>query len=138
MFYWVVEKRPWLLNGGLLLVEHWPASGEWENARLHCYSCWGKAYGIPLKLLSKKKVRKIVNSVGDALEINFDSTKASFWSNFIRFQVEINVDRAICPGRFLPGEGKAKWVQFKFEKLLFMCFKCGMIGHEKATVRNPC
>ncbi|KAL5557420.1 hypothetical protein UlMin_039656 [Ulmus minor] len=137
MLYWVVEKRPWMLNGGLLLVEHWQMSREWENARLHCYSCWGKAYGIPLKLLSEENIRQIVNSTGDVLEINFDSAKASFWGNFIQFKVEINVDRAICPSRFVPGEGKAKWVQFKFEKLPFMCFKCGMIGHKKANCEKP-
>ncbi|KAL5562034.1 hypothetical protein UlMin_031781 [Ulmus minor] len=137
MFYWVVEKRPWLLNGGLLLVDNWPVTGEWENARLNSYSCWGKEIRIPLKLLSDKNIGKIVSSAGEALEINFDLAKALFWRNFVRFKVEINVDKSVCPGRFVSGDGKEKWVQFKYEKLSFMCFKCGLIRHEKTNCEKP-
>ncbi|KAL5578890.1 hypothetical protein UlMin_011332 [Ulmus minor] len=137
LFYWVVEKRPWLLNGGVLLVDHWLVSGDWENARLNCYSCWEKAFGIPLKLLSEKNIRQIVNLAGEALEINFDLAKTSFWKNFVHFKVEINIDKAIYPGRFVSGDEKTKWVQFKYEKLPFMCFRCGLIGHEKANCQHP-
>ncbi|KAL5564162.1 hypothetical protein UlMin_027326 [Ulmus minor] len=137
LFYWVIEKRPWTLNGGVLLVDYWPVSGDWEKASLNYYSCWGKAYGIPLKLLTENNVRRIVSSAGETLDVHLDSAKTTFWRNFIRFKVGINVDKAICPGRFVPGDVNAKWVQFKYDKLPFMCFKCGLIGHEKASCEQP-
>ncbi|KAL5539672.1 hypothetical protein UlMin_043673 [Ulmus minor] len=137
LYYWFVEKRPWLLNGGVLLVNQWPISGVWQSARLSCYSCWGKAFGIPLRLLTTKNIEKIISSAGVALEVDFESAKTSFWRNFVRFKVEIDVDKSICPGRFVLGDNKPTWVQFKFKKLSFMCFKCGMIGHDKAGCDQP-
>ena len=45
------------------------------------------------------------------------------------------MDEAICPRRFVPREGKQKWVHFKYENYPtgYKFFKCGFVGHEHSS-----
>ena len=39
LYEMVVEMRPWLLNGGVLFVDRWPESGEWNDTNLSTFPC---------------------------------------------------------------------------------------------------
>ncbi|KAL5563662.1 hypothetical protein UlMin_033409 [Ulmus minor] len=127
----VLESRPWRLNGGVLFIDRWPNSGDWMDANLSSFSCWVKAFGIPLHLLTEKNIRKIAGYAGEVEEIQFDNAQNAHWRNFIRFKATIQSDNSISLGRFVPGNGRQIWVQFKYERLPIMCYKCGLIGHDK-------
>ncbi|KAL5545349.1 hypothetical protein UlMin_009133 [Ulmus minor] len=128
----LLESRPWRLNGGVLFIDRWPNSGDWKDANLSSFSCWVKAFGIPLHLLTEKNINKIARHAGEVEEIQFDNAQNAHWRNFIRFKATINSDSSISPGRFVPGNKGPVWVQFKYERLPILCYKCGLIGHEKS------
>ncbi|KAL5546787.1 hypothetical protein UlMin_006474 [Ulmus minor] len=128
----VIESRPWRLNGGVLFIDRWPNSGDWKDANLSSFSCWVKAFGIPLHLLTEKNINKIARHAGEVEEIQFDNAQNAHWRNFIRFKATIQSDSSISPGRFVSGNGGPVWVQFKYERLPILCYKCGLIGHEKS------
>ncbi|KAL5541994.1 hypothetical protein UlMin_009704 [Ulmus minor] len=127
----VLESRPWRLNDGVLFIDRWPNSGDWMDANLSSFSCWVTAFGIPLHLFTEKNIRKIAGYAGEVEEIQFDNAQNAHWRNFIRFKATIQSDNSISPGRFVPGNGRQIWVHFKCERLSIMCYKCGLIGHDK-------
>ena len=65
------------------------------------------------------------------MEVQFESTQRAHWRNYIRFKAIINMENALCPGRFAPKPRKQAWVQFKYERLPIFCYKYGFIGHEQ-------
>ena len=57
-----MEKRHWLLNDDVLLVDKFPNSGEQKEEKLDRCPFSGKVKGVPLKLLTKNNVESIVIS----------------------------------------------------------------------------
>uniref|UniRef100_A0A803NGM9 CCHC-type domain-containing protein n=1 Tax=Cannabis sativa TaxID=3483 RepID=A0A803NGM9_CANSA len=52
----ILNKQPWIFNGGLLLLENWPSSGLWREARLdksifvgRYIPCGGRKFWIQFK-----------------------------------------------------------------------------------------
>ncbi|KAL5580691.1 hypothetical protein UlMin_013133 [Ulmus minor] len=137
LYEMVVEMRPWLLNGGVLFVDRWPESGEWKDANLSTFPCWVRATSIPLQLITEKNIKKIANQAGEVVEVQFESTQKAHWRNYICFKSIINMENALCPGRFVMGPKKQAWVEFKYERLSIFCYKCGFIGHEQSHCEIP-
>ncbi|KAF4348920.1 hypothetical protein F8388_018397 [Cannabis sativa] len=60
----ILEKNPWLFNGGVLVLEEWPSSGQWRDARLDKASIWVKMRGFPLKALTVNNVKRLGSMAG--------------------------------------------------------------------------
>ncbi|KAF4347039.1 hypothetical protein G4B88_001085 [Cannabis sativa] len=104
----ILEKNPWLFNGGVLVLEEWPSSGQWRDARLDKVSIWVKMRGFPLKALTVNNVKRLGSMAGGE----------------------------VFAGRYIPVDGGRRWVQFKFDKLPLLCFKCGYWGHDQIGCRK--
>ncbi|KAF4346047.1 hypothetical protein F8388_000967 [Cannabis sativa] len=98
----ILNKQPWIFNGGLLLLENWPSSGLWREARLDKVCCWIKMKGWPIRAFTRANVMRLGEMAGEVQEI-----------------------------RYIPCGGRKFWIQFKFERLPTLCFACGVWGHEK-------
>ncbi|KAF4357137.1 hypothetical protein F8388_002342 [Cannabis sativa] len=46
---WVLDKQHWVFNGGFLILEEWPRSGNWQDAKLDKVFSWVRIRGFPLK-----------------------------------------------------------------------------------------
>ncbi|KAL5546178.1 hypothetical protein UlMin_005865 [Ulmus minor] len=124
-------KASWLLNIGVLLLAQWPTTRVYKDAALETMVCWNRAMGIPAQMLSVNNVKRIASMVGRVLECRLDHIQAAIMRKIVRFKVEVAVDKALCPGRFVTWEGEKVWIQFKYEFLPYMCFACGVIDHDQ-------
>ncbi|KAF4350619.1 hypothetical protein G4B88_000709 [Cannabis sativa] len=61
----ILEKQPWLFNGGFLVLDDWPKSGLWRDARLSRVPLWVKLRGFSLKTLTINNVKRIGNMAGE-------------------------------------------------------------------------
>ena len=50
---------------------------------------------------------------------------------FVKFKVEVVVDKALCLGHLVTWEGEKVWIQFKNVFRPYICFACGVIGHDQ-------
>ena len=115
----------------MLFIDRWPNSGDQIDANLSSFSCWVKAIGIPLHLLTEKNIRKIDGYAVEVEKVQFNTAQKAHWRNFIHFKATIHSENSISPGWFVPGNRRQIWVQFKYERLPIICYKCGLIGHKK-------
>ncbi|KAF4396401.1 hypothetical protein G4B88_019201 [Cannabis sativa] len=90
----IVNKSPWLLNNGVLLLQRYSKiPTKWED------------------------------------ELTRFPLSESVW---------ILIDQPICPGFLFPCSGGRVWLPFKYERLPFMYFNCGRVGHDYRTcAMNP-
>ncbi|KAF4379433.1 hypothetical protein G4B88_024881 [Cannabis sativa] len=133
---WVLDKQPWLFNGGFLILEEWPGTGNWQDAKLDQVFSWVKIRGFPLNIFTLNNVKRISAMAGEVSDIKWNSTQQIFLNNFVRVRIGFPLYRSIFVGRFVPSNGNKVWVQFKFEKLPLLCFKCGIWGHEQLDCEN--
>ncbi|KAF4360099.1 hypothetical protein F8388_015968 [Cannabis sativa] len=127
----VLAKQPWYFNGGLLVLEAWPDTGQWRDYNLNKISCWIKMRGWPLKLFTQRNVRRIGEMAGEIEDFKWQNDRRMFLNGYVRMRIGFLLNKSLFVGRFLPSDGKRFWIQFKFERLSMLCYGCGRWGHEK-------
>jgi hypothetical protein len=56
----------------------------------------------------------------------------------IKIKVHINVHKPLPSGIHIGNpKGGNCWIDFRYEKLPLICFKCGLVGHGENLCRNP-
>lgn len=134
---WVKEKMPWNFGGGLLILEEWPKSGKWQDAKLDGVPCWIRMRGFPWKVLNLTNARKMGGLAGEILDLRWKDGARNLLHNYARVRIKFPINKSIFVGKYILVEGKKEWVQFKFERLPLLCFKCGIWGHDRSECNEP-
>ncbi|KAF4376306.1 hypothetical protein F8388_026106 [Cannabis sativa] len=101
-----LEKQPWLVNGGLLLLEGWPSSGLWKDTRLDKVSCWVRLRGFLLKAFTKNNVMRIGEMAGMVEELRWSSTQQILFNGYVQLRINFPIKESIFVGWFITVAGK--------------------------------
>ena len=83
------------------------------SVRFTSIPMWVQFWGLPFDLLSEEVGRDIGNGLGKVVE------------------VELPLEKPLRRGGDVTSpEGDKVCIGFKYERLVWLCFKCGWIGHE--------
>ena len=83
---------------------------------------------------TKDNLRKIGSKLGEVIEIDLASDPNRAWKKFVRIHVDIPLGKPLIPGLFLPHPNNIdSWIGLKYEKIVDVCYKCGMVGHEERS-----
>ncbi|KAF4392031.1 hypothetical protein F8388_004360 [Cannabis sativa] len=132
----IMEKQPWLFNGGILLLEEWPLTDRWQDARLNRVICWEKLKGFSLKAFTLNNVRRLAQLAGDVMEIKWSNPQQAFMNGYVRVKIGFPLHKSAFVGRFVLAGGTKNWVQIKFERMPMLCFQCGCWGHEQSDCKE--
>ena len=124
--FFVLQRRPWYINGGLLNIREMPKDREWTSETFRLAIFRVRVHELPLPYLNKKK-----------------KTQAIIHQGFLRMCVDILLDYPFQSGFFLNlPNGKQRCIQFKYENPPKIFFKCGIFNQEakecQATVSMVC
>ena len=78
----------------------------------------------------------------DALENGWKSEEDWIQSRLcfrsgLRIRMEVNISNPLIPGIFLPQPNKRDlWIGLKYEKILDLYYRCGIIGHDQKGCPN--
>ncbi|KAF4383849.1 hypothetical protein G4B88_016282 [Cannabis sativa] len=125
-YHFVMDKKPWIINGVLLNLKSWPIEGEVSLVALF----WVQFHGLPTRFLSNDNVPILAKKVGNLVKQEEKRKEELVQRGFLRCWIEIWLSHPIPAGFFLKADGKPdSWVQFKYEKLPHICFNYGKLAH---------
>uniref|UniRef100_A0A803NWW7 Reverse transcriptase n=1 Tax=Cannabis sativa TaxID=3483 RepID=A0A803NWW7_CANSA len=130
----ILENRPWLINGKLLIIQEWPEQGDWSNADMSKAIFWVRATGLPTPYLNAMNTPRIAAKAGEYKGYVIMDQRTLARRGFLKFQVELSTQHQLSPGFFLDIlRGRKEWIQFQYFRLPKFCYNCGFIGHDKNT-----
>ncbi|KAF4366747.1 hypothetical protein F8388_020109 [Cannabis sativa] len=88
-----LEKQSCFFNGGMLVFEEWPTSGQWRDARLDTVSCWVRMRGLPLKALTLNNIKRLGNMAGKVEDIVWNNPQQIFLNGYVRVKIGFSIQR---------------------------------------------
>ncbi|XP_075673810.1 uncharacterized protein LOC142643153 [Castanea sativa] len=127
---WVLNNGPWSFDNYLLLLRRWEKGMNANTIKFTNCPMWVRVWGLPFELFSEDVVSDIGRGIGPVVEVDCKGA-ASDQAKFLRIRVEVPLEKLLSRGSKIKGlEGEVVWVDFKCERLISFCFRCGVLGHE--------
>lgn len=124
----VLEKRPWLFDNKLLVLQPWQKDIEKKDEALQSAQMWVQVWNIPVHWISAETAWKIMKGFGKCNNVIVPKN-GSKEGRYVKMFVEVELTKPLIRGTKICFEGETRWVNFKYEQLPFFCFYCGVLGH---------
>ena len=98
---------------------------------------WVQVWGLPFDLINEEAAWDIGKGLGHVVEVD-NKTFSLEQACFIRIRVEIPLHKPIRWGGYvLSPEGDRVRVGFKYERMVGLCYQCGLFGHDAKQCPTP-
>ncbi|KAF4364770.1 hypothetical protein F8388_018446 [Cannabis sativa] len=129
----VLARRPWFVCGALMILMPWPAWLTPSEVRFDKTPMWVNVESIPPFYWNLSNLQEIAAKASPVHEPPQGIEDAVGLST-LRFKATIDIHKPIFCGFFLRRQKlKDLWIQYKYEKLPKLCFKCGILSHEQSS-----
>lgn len=134
---WVMNNGPWSFDNYPLALRRWERGMTAASVKFHSLPIWTQVWGLPFDLITEETGRDIGEWIGKVIEV--DTTAfTSEQARFIRVRVEVPLEKPIRRGGIVSSpEGDKIRIGFKYERLVGLCFQCGLFGHEAKECQKP-
>lgn len=125
----VLQGSPWLFDHFLLVLNEFDGSIPAHHISFTRCGFWVQLHGIPLYYMTKQTGDSIGGSIGTVEEVDVPGSRVG-WGPYLKVRLSIDVTKSIQRGRLVTfGSLGQMWIAFKYERLPWLCFHCGMLGH---------
>uniref|UniRef100_A0ACD5ZLU7 Uncharacterized protein n=1 Tax=Avena sativa TaxID=4498 RepID=A0ACD5ZLU7_AVESA len=125
----VVHQGPWTFRGWGVLIEDYDGLCDPESVVFSGLHVWAQIHGVPELYRKQEVLDELARRIGIVREVQM-APKLFFEGNYVRVRARIEISRPLM--RFvsltLP-EGKRR-LAVKYEKIPFLCKRCGLLGHD--------
>jgi hypothetical protein len=131
----IIAGNPWLFRNAWLVVKHWDREVDYHKMDFDHVPIWIQLWGLPPHCKTKQMGENIGSLIGKFETAEFFEYPGK--KVIIKIKVAIDINKPILSGIHVgnPTDG-TNWIDYRYEKLPHMCFKCGMIGHTDNLCRN--
>uniref|UniRef100_A0A803Q247 Reverse transcriptase n=1 Tax=Cannabis sativa TaxID=3483 RepID=A0A803Q247_CANSA len=134
----IMNRRPWLVNGVLLNLKPWPIEGEARLSDFEVARFWVEIHGLPTRCLSEINAPIVAKKIGHFIKTDGKRKEEIVRRGFLRCWINVWIIHPFPAGFFLKaGANPESWVQFKYEKLPYLCFNCGKLAHLNRECLSP-
>ncbi|KAF4402323.1 hypothetical protein G4B88_003244 [Cannabis sativa] len=128
----VLSRRPWFVCGYLLIIMPWPAWLTPSEVRFDRTPLWVNVESIPPFYWNRSNLKELASKASPVHELPLGIEDAVGLST-LRFRATIDLNKPIFSGFFLRRQKlKDLWIQYRYERLPKLCFKCGMLTHDQS------
>lgn len=134
----VLKKTPWFVMNQLLNLQRWGEGITFENIDFSKAPFWIQIHGLASHEVNPENAPIILNKVGRILEVDDPLKTGDVATYYLRARVAVDVTKPLWSGCWLqkPGSNRS-WVQFRYERLQGICYKCGKFGHDQKSCELP-
>lgn len=122
----VWEEGLWTFNGAPLVLKEVEDEVQPSELVFDTVRIWVKVEVVPLNKRTEAMAMKIASSMGKFVE--YDETDPIGWSKYMRFRVDLRVDKPLRRGMRIGVSKGSKWITFKYEKVMDFCFACELLA----------
>ncbi|KAF4391237.1 hypothetical protein G4B88_016547 [Cannabis sativa] len=99
----VLQKRPWLVNGVLLNIKPWPVEGEVRTGEFAVARFWVQIHGLPTRCLTNDNAEIVAKKIGELADTDGSSKAEVVRRGYLR----IDTGNSNCFNS--KGKGVLKW-----------------------------
>ncbi|KAL2899848.1 hypothetical protein RDABS01_024930 [Bienertia sinuspersici] len=131
-FHWkdkekVLNGRPWTFDQNLLILQDFDSSVQPSTVQLNKCPFWVRIYNLPFDCRTIDHAKAVASKIGEVVEFEDDIIG---WDRSMRVKVLLNTLAPLRRFQKIKNrKGVICWVEFKYERLPFFCFQCGIMGH---------
>uniref|UniRef100_A0A803QP43 Reverse transcriptase domain-containing protein n=1 Tax=Cannabis sativa TaxID=3483 RepID=A0A803QP43_CANSA len=133
----ILTKNPWFLNNGFLIVERFEGFPPDWNKVLTRFPLSGRILQLPPRSITQGNMERLASFAGEIIEVQKVDTAKIATKGFFTFKVWCELAKPICPGFLFLSEGRKIWLHFRYDRLPFMCFNFGFVGHDTRICAEP-
>ncbi|KAL2902576.1 hypothetical protein RDABS01_027658 [Bienertia sinuspersici] len=133
-FHWrdkekVMEGRPWCFDQQLLILESITDNEKTSQVALNHSPFWIRVYNLPFNCRSNVALQTLTGGMGSIMEIEPDEFELD---KFRRIRILLDVRKPLRRSQRIKNkDGSVVTIDFKYERLPFFCFACGVMGHSE-------
>jgi hypothetical protein len=125
----VMSGTPWLFDNHLLALNEFDGSCPASKIQFHHCCFWVHFHGVPLYYMTKLTGERVGGTLGGVLDVDVPEDGLG-WGPSLRVRLRLDFTKPIPRGKMVTfGSLGQMWISFKFERLPWLCFHCGIIGH---------
>ncbi|KAF4377991.1 hypothetical protein G4B88_004598 [Cannabis sativa] len=133
----VLARRPWFVCGSLLVIMPWPTWLSPAEVKFDKSPIWVHIESIPPFYWNLSNLKELASKASPVYELPSGIEDAIGMST-LRFRATIDLNKPIFSGFFLKRQRlKDLWLQYKYERLPKVCFKCGLLTHDQSSCFKP-
>ncbi|KAF4384356.1 hypothetical protein F8388_004589 [Cannabis sativa] len=128
----VLARRPWFVCGALLVIMPWPAWLSPTEVRFDKTPIWVRIESIPPFYWNLSNLKELASKASPVYELP-PGVEDAVGMSTLRFRATIDINKPIFSGFFLRRQRlKDLWIQYKYERLPKLFFKCGVLTHDQS------
>jgi hypothetical protein len=131
----IIAGNPWLFRNAWLVVKPWNREVDYQHMDFDHVPVWIQLWRLPPHCKTKQMGTNIGALLGQVEASEFYEYPGK--KVIIKIKVAININKPILSGIHVGNPtDDTNWIDYRYEKLPQICFKCGMIGHGDNLCRN--
>ena len=134
LFHWrdkekILEGGPWCFDQQLLILNSITGDEQPNQVPLNHSPFWVRIYNLPFNCRTNEDVKAITASMGNIIELEEDDFGLD---RYRRVKLLIDVNKPLRRNQHIRNKcGDVVRIDFKYERLPFFCFHCGILGHSE-------
>jgi hypothetical protein len=131
----ILLGNPWIFRNAWLVIKAWDRQADPRTVDFTYAPVWIQLWGLPPHCKTKKMGESIGSLLGKVEAAEFYEYPGK--KMIIKIKVAINVLKPIQTGILIGNHrDDTYWIDFRYEKLPQVCFKCGLLGHGDTLCLN--
>ena len=133
----VLKGSPWLFDNYLLALTEFDGSCPASHIQFNRCYFWVQIHRVPLYYMTKETDERVGGTLGNVVSVDVPEHGVG-WGPFLRVRLSLDITKPILRGHLVTFHAVGQlWISFKYERLPWICFHCGVIGHLERDCDAP-
>ncbi|XP_012701525.1 uncharacterized protein LOC101786648 [Setaria italica] len=134
----ILAGAPWMVGKYSILLQEYDGKLTATDVKFERVELWARLLNLPIGWMNRARGSRAMDMIGKVIQMDVDRDgKAS--GAFLRARVAIQIDKPVRRGirlRVNKNE-EPRWFQIQYERLPYICFHCGFMGHSDLECETP-